>query len=213
MAAAAMALDRATLGAVTATGGEMRARQNDQVGFTDLRDAALAVERSPGGAALAVRYEGSYEGFKQEVATKGAILLGEYYVIPDSLSCQPSFNSRHALYVNEHSAALGYYAYDPLCSGPRWYPEDLIARYAARLAGAGKASAAYTEAIGVGVVSLYPGFGASPTLRTAAGQAQRGLTTLLTLALVLVGLWLYAKGAPRRAVVTGDRDALLPAPR
>lgn len=208
MAAAAMALDRATLGTVTATAAEMRARQNDQIGFTDINDAALAVERSPGNVALTVRWNDTYEHFKEWIVSgRGAVLLGEYYVIPDRLSCQPSFNAGHAFFVNEFSVGLGYYCYDPLCSGPKWYPEAMIKEYAARFARTGKASAAYTEATGVGVISIYPGFGSDANLRDAASVVGKGIQYLLLLILILVGLWLYTKGFPKKVTIEGGRDA------
>lgn len=211
MASAAMALDRATLGAKTATAEEMRARQRDQVGGTDLNDVALAIENS--GEQITVLWGDSYDHFRNWVSNgRGAVLSGDYYVIANRLSCQPNFDKGHAIYVNEYSAAFGFYCYDPLCDGRRsgvskgakWYPEAMIRAYGASFAGQGKMSAAYTNVVGANVISFWPGFGSDANLRDAAAAAGLSLRYLLLLILILVGLWVYTRGMPRPVTFTEE---------
>jgi hypothetical protein len=145
MASAAMALDRHTEGAKTATPPEMRACQDDQVGGTDLNDAAVAWSRCYS-ETLDVDSGISWSTFRSKLnAGRGAILQGMYSKISNTFSCQPSFNGGHAMYVNEQRSDGDYLVYDPLCYSPRWIPESMLRDYAESLTGVNNVFAGFTR--------------------------------------------------------------------
>jgi len=122
----------------------MRSHQDDQTGGTDLNDAAVAFMRG-WSEYLDVHYGDSWSTFVSSVnGGRGAILQGTYSRITAEYSSQPSFDGSHAMYVNEFNSSGYALVYDPLATGPRWMPAEMLRDYAETFTG-GSCSAAYTQ--------------------------------------------------------------------
>jgi hypothetical protein len=148
MTAAAVALDRHTEGVKTSTPPLMRSFQSDQVGGTDLNDAADAW--SAGYSETLTVSVLSWTSFKSQInAGRGAIVQGDYQYIPDTYSGQPSFDGGHSIYVNEfNSDSSKALVYDPLRSTPYWLPASILQTYANAFAGGSNVSAGFTQITG-----------------------------------------------------------------
>lgn len=144
MASACIALDRHTEGAKTSNPPLMRSFQSDQVGGTDLNDAADAWAAGYG-ETLTVNTV-SWATFVSQInAGRGAIVQGDYQEIPDAYSGQPSFDGPHAIYVNEFNSDVSKaLVYDPLRSSAYWLPSTYLRNYAEAFAG-GSVAAGFTQ--------------------------------------------------------------------
>jgi hypothetical protein len=144
MASSAIALDRHTEGAKTATPPQMRAAQLDQSGGTDLADAAYAWSHG-WSETLSVRYGLSWASFAAKINEgRGAIVQGMYSEVPHPYTAQPSFDGPHAVYVNEFNADGYALVYDPLATGPKWWPSAVLSDYALTFGG-GTVNAGFTQ--------------------------------------------------------------------
>ena len=136
MASGAM-LARLTFG-VAATGSNIRALQDDQSGGTSLSDLQTAMNRG-WGVGFSMGNLTRLQLRSLLYAGAGAVILGRYGEIPDSLSLQPSFKDGHAIYLDGFRPAgpdgpAAYYAMDPLGKTWRgyrgdWWPADVIERF------------------------------------------------------------------------------------
>jgi len=144
MASACIALDRQTKGDETSTPPHMRALQDDQVGGTDLNDAAVAWMRG-WSEYLDVHYGASWSTFVSMVNSgRGGILQGTYSRITKPYSSQLSFDGGHSMYVNEFRADGWALVYDPLATGAQWMPAAMLRDYAETF-GHGSCSSAFTK--------------------------------------------------------------------
>jgi hypothetical protein len=130
----AMAIDKATGGAVQVTGHTIRhltgERWNTGLSLPEIIVAANKL-RVPVTDRSGERWNGLLAALRQG---RGVILQGDYDVIPDYLSGQPSFDGRHAIYINHIGSTDRLYVMDPLRErGPLWMDQSLIRRFAEKL--------------------------------------------------------------------------------
>lgn len=140
-AAAAMALDRHTLGEHQTTGAYVRALTGDTSGGTTLAQVDAALRRR-WGVDLDVEFALSFEEFTRRIkAGRGAILQGWEAVTRDTRwSASETFGGNHAWYVNDVNED-GFLVYDPLADGrrpgiaksPFRIPASVVERYAGKL--------------------------------------------------------------------------------
>jgi hypothetical protein len=140
-AAAAMALDRHTLGVHKTTGAYVRALTGDTMGGTNL-DQVDAALRSRWGVDLDVERGDTFDRFYSRIkAGQGAILQGWAGVTKwTRWQASESFAGNHAWFVNDHNEN-GFLVYDPLADGrrdgiatsPMRIPKSVVAEFAAKL--------------------------------------------------------------------------------
>ncbi len=145
MSAGAMALDYHTLGKVQVWGGELEARQSDHIGGTGLDDLAEAWRAY--GETFEYRSGASWADVRLIRADGRCIVLqGDYEAFPAGVTCQASFTGTHAILVHPDAAANGApLVGDPLCGSFHGVPEAVLADYAGRLAGTGRAHFGWTR--------------------------------------------------------------------
>ena len=134
MAAGAMLLDKQTRGKVQVTAADLRGRQSDQSGGTDLAAVAAAfktykasLSRVTLPTVLALR--------NALLAGRGAILQGPYRAMPAAYRLQANANIDHAIYIDRVRQTTGpaagwwYWVMDPIGKGGysgAWVPESAI---------------------------------------------------------------------------------------
>lgn len=156
MACGSMALDRHTLGAITALRGSpkatpptLRSLQNDQSEGTDLYDVALAWQNGWNQTLTAGIY--SWSGFVAQINSgRGAIVQGLYGALPASKRFSNSFTGGHAIYINEQLPSGNFWGYDPLYRQPVVYTASELQAYAQGLSwvSSGHVSAGFTKVTG-----------------------------------------------------------------
>jgi hypothetical protein len=168
-AAAAMALDRHTVGQKRTTGARVRQLTGDTSGGTNLLQVNAALGRG-WGVYLTVRQGASIASFDNELHDgHGAILQGASSATRGTkYQASPTFAGNHSWYVNEGRGwrrisgvwvPTDYLVYDPLADGrrtgiarsPFWLPRRYLLEFARRLRvgsgilGYGKVYAAFTR--------------------------------------------------------------------
>jgi hypothetical protein len=152
MTASAMALDRHTLGAYSATNGYPLSTPPNMRNFsgvtavdgTNLQDAIAAWHN---GWRQTLTYPGftSWSYFVARITEgRGAICEGSYATLPTYLKKQASFDGPHSLYINEMLSDGSFWGFDPLYRAPLIYPADVLRTYMEALAN-GQIEAAYTQ--------------------------------------------------------------------
>lgn len=167
--AAAMALDRHTVGQKRTTGARVRYLTGDTSGGTNLLQVNAALQRGFG-VSLVVRHGASLAHFDAELRDgHGAILQGASSATRGTrYQASPTFGGNHAWYVNEGRGwrlvsglwqPTDYLVYDPLADGrrsgiarsPFWLPRRYLVEFARRLRvgssmlGYGRVYAAFTR--------------------------------------------------------------------
>ena len=131
---AAMAVDKATYGGSRVTGREVRALSGvSSYSGMSLADVKVATDKLQ---VSLIRATGTWADVLVDLRQgRGVILQGVYSQVPTSLSGQPSFTGRHAVYLDYlHSTGLYVYVMDPLSKvGPRWWPVEVLQRFADKL--------------------------------------------------------------------------------
>ncbi len=174
LAAGAM-LARLGFGVVT-TGSILRTLQDDQVGGTGLDDLATALWRGYG-------IEFKYGLLRPEqlksllAAGYGAVIQGEYGLIPEPLKLQPGFSGGHAIFLDGYygeGPTPAYYVIDPIgrpnAYEGEWWPASIIDDFGKALGGGNHIRAAWVfppggtppEIIGPDIVALPPSGGEKP---------------------------------------------------
>jgi len=144
------AADQSTRGRISRTGSQVRAlvgireETNPTTPGWSLQDADLAAKRlgveltpaaGPWSSVVAVRAQG-----------RGVIVQGLSSVFTEG--CSASFDGGHCVYLPPLDHSDGRWRLgDPLCPDWRWETPTVLARYAAKLAGPGRALYAYTALI------------------------------------------------------------------
>jgi hypothetical protein len=144
---AAMAIDRATLGAVYVTGGTIRARSNEPIpdpkspglNLPQVVNVAFKLQSKaePKGADewLENRAGAPWSALMRALREfRGVVLQGDYDQLPPAFSCQKSMKGDHAVYVNHVSGDGDLYVMDPLCKSAREVPEAVMRAYAEKFA-------------------------------------------------------------------------------
>ena len=133
----AMAISKASYGAVRVTGAQIRALSGAYA-FTGLTlpqaiSAAsrlhVSIVNESGSGTWANVLDALRRG-------RGVVLQGDYDQIPDLYSGQPSFDGNHAVYIDYlHSSGLFVLVMDPLQrNGARWVPVTIMRKFAEKLA-------------------------------------------------------------------------------
>lgn len=141
-AAAAMALDRHTIGRYRTTGAYVRALTGDTSGGTNLVQVESALQRR-WGVDLDVRYRLPFEEFERRIRSgQGAILQGwEAVTRGTRWQASETFGGNHAWYVNDIDPDARFLVYDPLADGrrdgiarsPMRIPRSVVREYAGKL--------------------------------------------------------------------------------
>ena len=159
-AAAAMALDRHTLGKDRTTGAYVRALTGDTSGGTNLAQVDAALNKR-WNVNLDVRYGLSFDAFMDKIqAGHGAILQGSCLATKGTTYQESeSFAGNHSWFVNSHNAD-GFLCYLPLgdarragiTDSPRRIPKSVVYKFAGLLdlgtgtrLGMGKVYAGFTR--------------------------------------------------------------------
>ena len=140
-AAAAMALERHTLGAHRTTGAYVRALTGDTSGGTNLAQVQSALSRR-WGITIDVEYRLSFDAFMARIASgQGAILQGSCLATKGTTYQESeSFAGNHSWFVNDHNAD-GFLVYFPLgdarrqgiTDSPRRVPKSVVQKFAGLL--------------------------------------------------------------------------------
>lgn len=199
-AAAAMALDRETIGVKTTTGARVRDLTGDTKGGTTLAQVTAVLSRDFG-VSLSTRTPGSLADFDNRLRDgQGAILQGASSATRGTQwQASETFGGNHAWYVNAGrgwSLVAGlwkpdeYLVYDPLADGrragiavsPFWLPRFHLMTFALRLdldgrgnlLGMGKVYAAYTRDTEPHHHAKYGGKATTPYPDRTRGKAAAG---------------------------------------
>lgn len=164
------------------TGNLFRSLQRDQVGGIDLYDGKVAAAKFDPFLDFTVfatygpnridyptlpRDFGPlrWAGFVAYIRSgRPARLDGDYDVLSDEFSCQPTYDDLHGICVPAYGwrnvAARGQpeiLVSDPLCRWMKWLPEDMVKAYAGKLAGPGLVNTAVGPQRSRLAVSVAPG--------------------------------------------------------
>ena len=141
-AAAAMAVDRHTIGRIQTTGAYVRALTGDTSGGTTLAQVDAALNRR-WGVDLDVEYGLAFATFIDRLkAGQGAILQGwEAVTRGTKWQASETFGGNHAWFVNQYNSERGLLVYDPLADGrrsgiaksPFWIPMAVVREWAGKL--------------------------------------------------------------------------------
>lgn len=198
-AAAAMALDRHTIGKRRATAARIRELTGDTSGGTNLAQVTNVL-RSSYGVDMTVRYGAPIATFDQYLYDgHGAILQGASSATRGTrFQASETFGGNHAWWVNEArgwrlvngaQVPTDYLVYDPLADGrrsgiaqsPFWLPREYLLTFARRLVisgttqlGYGKVYAAFTRDTEPHVHALFGGKPTSPFPDRTRGTAPSG---------------------------------------
>jgi hypothetical protein len=146
--AAAIAVDRATIGGCLITGKEVRANSTEPK--PSPRSPGLNLVQGVGGAFRATHVgmqvrRISWSAMLVYLKNRGVILQGDYDQM-SGFSCQTSFRDNHAVFLNntntdpvtiadvEYGPGKCALTYDPLCTGYKWVPLTVLRKYAEKFA-------------------------------------------------------------------------------
>lgn len=132
MAAAAMALDNQTEGAIQITPPEARKLSGDKLGGTNISDVVTVFNKKGEKGPWAV-YGEAWDKFVQRLQHgRGAVVAGVYGKVPPPYNSAPSFHGFHGIYVDRIGPKRAL-VYDPLAFRARWWPLDVLHDFATAL--------------------------------------------------------------------------------